>query len=165
MNKSVDGCVTGTPTREGDYPILIRQMREDDIPTVARLCGQWGYPASLEQVLPRFLQLAADPNRCLYVAQADDGQVVGWVDVHAYHTLAADSTAEIGGIVVDQSCRRQGVGRALMAQAEAWAQSRGYSSVRLRSNAARSEAHQFYPGLGYQLVKTQHVYAKKLTQY
>lgn len=142
----------------------IRQMEPDDIPTVAILCVQWGYPASMEQVLPRFLQFAADPDRCLYVAQADDGSVVGWVHVHGYHTLATESAAEIEGIVVDQSCRRRGVGRALMAQAEAWAQSRGYSSVRLRSNTARQEAHQFYPGLGYQLVKTQHVYSKNLTR-
>ena len=143
----------------------IRQMKADDIPAVAILCGQWGYPATVEQVLPRFLRLAADPDGGLYVAQADNGSVVGWVHVHGCHTLATDSTAEIGGIVVDQSCRRQGVGRALVAQAEAWAQSRGYSSVRLRSNTARPEAHRFYPGLGYQVVKTQHAYSKNLTRH
>ncbi len=141
----------------------IREMDADDMPAVAVLCGQWGYPTSTEQVLPRFLKFAGDPDRGLYVAEADDGRVVGWVHVHVYHTLALESSVEIEGIVVDQSCRRQGVGRALVAQAEAWAQSRGYSSIRLRSNVVRPEAHQFYPGLGYRLIKTQHMYAKDLT--
>ena len=31
-----------------------------------------------------------------------------------------------------------------MAQAEAWAQERGYAEVRLRSGLHRTEAHEFY---------------------
>ena len=45
--------------------------------------------------------------------------------------------------------------------------SRGYNlqqnRVLFRSNIVRTESHAFYPGLGYALIKTQHVYRKALT--
>ena len=69
---------------------------------------------------------------------------------------------EIAGLVVDAQVRRGGVGRALVAAAEAWARQAGVDDVILRSNVARSEAHAFYPSLGYTLIKTQHAYAKRL---
>ena len=98
----------------------------------------------------------------VYVAAGADGAVVGWVHVFLAHRLVAEPFAEIGGLVVDESCRVYGVGRALMETAEAWAQERGYPQVRVRSNTIRVGAFAFYQRLGYQCIKTQNVFVKAL---
>jgi GNAT superfamily N-acetyltransferase len=54
------------------------------------------------------------------------------------------------------------MGRALIHAAEEWAKEQGYSRIVVRSNAVRKEAHDFYPSLGYNSVKTQKVYRKEL---
>lgn len=95
----------------------VRRIEAEDMPAVARLCGQWGYPATAEQVLQRFRRLEADPYASLYVAVAEDGSLAGSVHVRGHHSLSADPVAEIGGIVVDQTCGRPGMGRRLMARA------------------------------------------------
>ncbi len=68
--------------------------------------------------------------------------------------------AEIGGLVVDTQARRQGIGRALMAQAEVWAKEHGFAEVRLRSGLHRADAHEFYQSVGYELAKTSHMFRK-----
>ena len=49
-----------------------------------------------------------------------------------------------------------------MRRVEQWARKHGCKSVNLRSNVARKDAHAFYQSLGYNLVKTQHVFQKNL---
>ncbi len=58
--------------------------------------------------------------------------------------------------------RRGGRGRRLVEAAETWARDRGATDVFLRSNVPRSEAHAFYPALGYACRKTQKACAKAL---
>ena len=70
--------------------------------------------------------------------------------------------AEILGLVVDASVRRQGVGQQLVAAAEAWANAHGLPGMTVRSNVVRAESHPFYEALGYVRIKTQHTYRKVL---
>jgi ribosomal protein S18 acetylase RimI-like enzyme len=77
-------------------------------------------------------------------------------------TIASNPRVEIGGLVVDESCRSQGVGRLLMARVEEWARSNGFTEARLRSNVIRESAHLFYENLGYRVNKTQKSFLKTL---
>ncbi|MGI4791496.1 MAG: GNAT family N-acetyltransferase [Janthinobacterium lividum] len=139
--------------------MLIRPMTVDDAQEVAALSGQLGYPATESQVLDSFQAISAKPDNAFFVA--DNGGVVGWLQVLGVHFLASLAPfAEIGGLVVDAAFRRQGVGRALMAQAEEWAKAQGYAEVRLRSGLHRTDAHQFYERIGYTLAKTNHMFCK-----
>ncbi len=52
-----------------------------------------------------------------------------------------DLQAFIGGLIVDPSDRRCGIGRRLMQYAEQWAVTQGCTSVLLRSNIVREDAH------------------------
>ena len=54
--------------------------------------------------------------------------------------------------------RSAGIGAAMMAAAEAWAQERGAAFLELTSNATRTDAHRFYARLGY---KQSHLGFKK----
>jgi len=76
--------------------------------------------------------------------------------------LESEPACEILGLVVDQNYRCQGVGRSLVAAVEAWAGSRGVTTIKVRSNMVRAESHPFYERLGYARVKSQHVYRKLL---
>lgn len=140
----------------------IRPMTTADADDVAALAQQLGYPAQTAQIIHRFELLMEQPGNALFVAEDDDERVVGWVHVVGRVYLDSDPFAQVGGIVVDEARRGQGVGRLLLATAEQWAAERGYDEIRLWSNIVRNDAHAFYEHLGYAPVKTSHVFRKAL---
>ena len=87
---------------------------------------------------------------------------MAWVHALPVCYLEADTFVEIGGLVVDSSCRRMGIGQTLMATVEVWARERGFSMIRLRSNSKRTGAHEFYRRIGYEVVKQQYMFVKEL---
>src|SRR5262249_13526702 len=96
--------------------------------------GQLGYPSTAPQVPGRLAALPRDGGHRVVVAVDAGGWIVGFVHVYVLSHVESDARAEIGGLVVDAACRSRGVGRALMARAEAWARERGLPAVGLRSN-------------------------------
>jgi len=135
-------------------------MTAADAERVAALAGELGYPSTPAQIDTRFRAGEANPDSRVLVASDSDGRVWGWVEVLGHHLLVSEGTAEVGGLVVDSRARGRGIGRALMAAAEAWARERGYTRLMLRSNTIRTEAHRFYQGLGYTIMKSQHKFQK-----
>ena len=142
--------------------LRVRWMTPADLAAVAGLCAQLGYPCTLGDLARRFDRIRSEADHAMLVAELADESVAGWIHVHPVHTIESDSYAEIGGLVVDERCRRQGAGRALVAEAEKWAREQGFGRLRVRSNIVRPEAHAFYPGLGFELMKTQHTYGRTL---
>jgi len=106
--------------------------------------------------------MAKEEGHAVFVAELGGHDIVGWIHMMPRQLLYSPRLAEIGGLVVDAEHRRKGVGRALIDAAEEWAEEQGYSRIVVRSNAVRKEAHDFYPSLGYNSVKTQKVYRKEL---
>ncbi len=139
----------------------IRRAALADAGRLAVLSGQLGYPATAKQIERRLATLQDDQEQAVFVFEAD-GTVMGWIHVAVRHLLETGTQAEIAGLVIDESCRGQGAGRALMSRAEQWAQSKGCPAVRVRSNVIRSRAHAFYEQLGYRVIKSQKVFQKEL---
>ena len=138
-------------------------MTAADAPAVVRLSAQLGYPLAPAVVAERLASIFQEPAHGCFVAEAN-GAVTGWVHVFGVWMLASPQFfAEIGGLVVDTAARRQGIGRALMAQAEAWAREHGFAEVRLRSGLHRTDAHEFYRSIGYGLAKTSHLFRKAIS--
>ena len=138
-----------------------RTATVDDAPAIALLVTQLGYDAAPHEVSERLARLLARPAQRFIIAERD-GRLVGWVHVEVAAFIDSDPYAHIAGLVVDRSQRRQGIGAALMAEAEAWARQQGCALVRLRSSATRTQAHRFYEELGYTNVKTQYSFVKPL---
>lgn len=135
----------------------------DDLGRVSELSAQLGYPVSVDVLAGRFARIADDGEQGLFVAE-DAGRTVGWVHVHRQLLLESEPYAEIGGLVVDEHSRRRGAGRALVWAARRWAAEHQVERLRVRSNVNREEAHQFYPALGFALLKTQHSYELRLRE-
>lgn len=134
-------------------------MEPADADAVAQLSGQLGYPAAAFQITEKSETLTCRSDNGFFVAE-QGGVVIGWVHVCGVHPLMSPSYAEVGGLVVNEDARRQGIGRALMAEAEAWAQRQSYPDLRLRSGLHRAGAHAFYQSVGYELTKTSHLFRK-----
>jgi GNAT superfamily N-acetyltransferase len=142
--------------------VAVRSMRDEDAEAVAALSGQLDYPASGADVRRRFESIAERGEAEVFVAEDATGRIVGWVHAYIVDLIEVDRHVEIGGLVVDEQTRGQGVGRALMMAAEAWTRQTRCGSVRVRSQIKREGAHAFYEGLGYEYVKTQKTFQKRL---
>ena len=105
--------------------------------------------------LDRALQSTSE---AILVAEAPDGQVVGMVHVKVYDTPShcplsvQRRRGHVEDIVVDESHRRTGVGRALMERSAAWCREQGASQLLLTVWAGNQEAEAFYRRLGYEPV-------------
>ena len=144
--------------------VKIRTPRPGDVPRLAALSTQLGYPASDGDIAGRLSRLLERADHCLRVAESPTGEVIGWVQAEERHILEAGAWCEIVGLVVASAHRGRGAGRALVGEIEAWARARGLRTVKVRSNVIRAESHPFYQRLGYARAKTQHVYLKPVRQ-
>jgi GNAT superfamily N-acetyltransferase len=139
----------------------IRSATFGDALAIARLAGQLGYPTAPGDVATRLEPILADDGQVFLVAEAAEG-VVGWVHVHVTRLVESAPFAELGGFVVDQAHRGQGVGRRLMAAAEEWIRAQGIPKLRVRTRSDRDDAHAFYEAQGYALIKEQRIYDKEI---
>lgn len=139
-----------------------RSARTEDARELARLAGQLGYPVDPHVMAARLMNLLTDPRQWIRVADAD-GCLAGWITAERRLSLESGARVEITGLVVDGTKRRGGVGRTLVAAAEAWAAEQGGGIVTVRSNVAREASHPFYESQGYLRQKSQHVYVKLLS--
>ena len=80
-----------------------------------------------------------------------NGRLIGVLGMRPVHTLARGAHLHVDDIIIEESERRAGGGRALMAYAEIDARARGMTAVYLD---ARPEAIAFYQTIGYALHTT-----------
>ena len=142
--------------------IEIRLATLDDVPQLTGLAAQLGYPTAEADMAWRLAELLQEANHAVWVATQPQGDVVAWLHLYVHRSLLANPMAMVGGLVVDSTQRRQGIGRMLMLHAEAWGRAHGCEAVYLKSNITREGARQFYESLGYITVKTQYALRKEL---
>src|SRR5213082_1881004 len=99
---------------------IIRPMRATDAADVALLTTQLGYPAAAADIERRFASIDGRVEGALFVAQTDEGRVVGWIHLVTTYLLEQDPEAEIGGLVVADGVRGRGIGQRLVESAEKW---------------------------------------------
>jgi GNAT superfamily N-acetyltransferase len=93
--------------------------------------------------------LGTRPDAVILVAEAE-GRVVGMCTVQLTASTARGGlSAGIEDVVVDQVWRGRGVGRALLAAAEAWARGRGAVRLALLADETNLPALDFYDRLGF----------------
>lgn len=143
--------------------IRTRVPSDDDILHIIELLAQLGYGNTTNELTRRLRRLATDPKHLVQVALGDGDEVVGVIHATELEVLESGRRLEIVGLVVDETVRGRGVGRALVLAAERWAVEHGLQHASVRSNVVRTDSHEFFMRQGYARVKTQHVYRKDLT--
>jgi len=127
--------------------LTIRDARGDDGAAIASLLGQLGYETEAAAVAPRLERLVIVGDRV--VVAVLDNEVVGLAQLHASPTIEHERpAAKISALVVDESHRGQGIGRALVEAMEAEARTRRCVLLFLTTAARREDAQAFYRRVG-----------------
>jgi GNAT superfamily N-acetyltransferase len=140
----------------------VRPATAADSVRISVLCAQLGYPASSDQVAQRIKTIQDQDDHILLVAQGPDSVLLGWVHIFLRPLVVTELEAELGGLIVDERYRGQGIGKHLIRHAEEWSSQKGCQALRLRSNIIRKDAHVFYKRIGYKQIKTSWVFRREL---
>lgn len=141
--------------------LIIRPIRETDATSVCHLSAQLGYSISIEDTLTN-IKLVRKQKDHIAFAAVENNIVIGWV--HAFKTITIESLpfVELAGLVVDETYRGKGIGKALVHSIKAWSTGQNIFTLRVRSNVKRNEAHRFYLSKGFHEIKEQKVFSLDL---
>jgi GNAT superfamily N-acetyltransferase len=127
--------------------LTIRDARAEDAAAIASLLGQLGYETEAAAVPPRLERLVIVGDRVVVAVLEDE--VVGLAHLHASPTIERERpAARISALVVDESHRGEGIGRALVDAMEAEARARRCVLLFLTTATRREDAHAFYRTVG-----------------
>ena len=140
--------------------MIVREVKVDDYKDIRNLNkNALGYDFPLEKTKNQLEKILTGKGAKIFGAFIED-KLTGYVHVSDYECSFSDSLKNIIGIAVDPSYRKQGIGRAILTQAEAWARDTGAAGIRLVSSVGRTEAHKFYEAMGYTSKKEQKNFRK-----
>jgi GNAT superfamily N-acetyltransferase len=136
---------------------------KEDLQNLTKLMNQWDDlgVVSFETIAERVRNIQAKKDSVIFLYGAQ-GKILGYIHLVECVYLGLEPFAEVQSILVDDSVRRQGIGRKLMEQGEQWARARGLKTVSLSSRIKLTKAHQFYQKLGYENYKQSYFFKKVL---
>ena len=141
-----------------DFPV--RPVTAADAAALRPLLAQLGYALDEGEIRQRIGRIVAAGGHYLVAAEEADGSLAAFLHVYGRAALEKPPEAVVQALVVRDSLRGKGVGRAMMALAERWARDAGYRYVSLGSQVSRDGAHAFYEGIGYARYATSHQFRK-----
>ena len=141
--------------------IRVRPVTDADVPVIRSLLVQLGYDLAPEEVMRRLAAVRASPDHVVLAGESD-GRMISLLHLYIRPALEKPPEVVVQALVVDATRRQGGIGKRMMAAAEAWARDRSLRSVALASHVVRDEAHAFYAALGYERVATSHLLRKVL---
>ena len=148
--------------------ITIRSVRRDDAEHWLRLrTGLWPDEEGLAEDVERYFAGTIQLLDEVLVAVGEDGSLVGFAElsIRPYaEGCTTDRVAYLEGWYVVPEARRTGVGRRLIAAAEAWALDRGlteFGSDALADNVVSEAAHK---ALGFAEIEQIRCFLKPLTR-
>jgi len=126
----------------------IRLATAADAPALARLLEEFNGPTVTPQQVTSRLQACQGLETTL-LAEVE-GRAVGFACLRLVPSMSGDTPyAELTEIYVQEAHRRHGIGRALMARAEALAQRQGATHLILLTGFKNLASQAFYRALGY----------------
>lgn len=140
--------------------VIVRMYRPEDRSAVVDLAPRltvgvapWRDPELVASATRRWVVTSVDRAdaewSAVFVAEDDDGTVVGFVSVGSRAHWSGETDAYVGELVVAERVERRGVGSALMDAAERWGRQHGFSRLTLETGAANTVAREFYRSRGY----------------
>ena len=142
--------------------IKIREANDGDMTSLASLSGELGYETTSTEIKARLARIFEDPAHMVFVAVSPDDNVLGWIHVYTNLRLMNDPSAELGGLIVTECFRNQGIGKLLLSNSEDWAKEHGCKLFIVRTRSIRVDAHHFYEQAEYKFWKEHKVFRKNL---
>jgi aminoglycoside 6'-N-acetyltransferase I len=118
-----------------------------------------------EENLSETSVLSVDPRWSVIVAEQGD-ELVGFVEAHLRDYAEGCDSTPVGfleGWYVEPEARRSGVGRALVAAAEAWAREQGCSEMAADAEIENDEGHRAHEAIGFEETERLVCFRKVLT--
>lgn len=135
--------------------MIWREGTEVDVPAVVAMLaddvlGSQRENAAPEVYLQAFRDMQAEGSNYLIVGD-ENGQIVACYQIAFLSGLSLSATrrAQIESVRVASTHRGQGLGQALIADAEARARAAGCRLMQFTTSKSRSDAHRFYGRLGF----------------
>ncbi|MFC1655500.1 GNAT family N-acetyltransferase [Patescibacteria group bacterium] len=134
--------------------INYREATIKDAEGVAELLIEFGYPNTPTFARNKIEALTDNPEVILIIAETK-GEIAGVAQLQITNFLyETGKTARIITLIVKEKYRRQGIGKTLVKKLEEEAAKVGSTKIEVTSRKDRTEAHDFYKGLGYQEAST-----------
>jgi GNAT superfamily N-acetyltransferase len=141
--------------------VLIRPARADDVGELVS-CYEWLFaPPGVkphdwdpERASGRLRDTVGLDGAEALLAEVDES-IAGFCTIyHDINSVRFGRRAWVEDLAVDPDQRSQGIGKALLDAAKAWARERGATHLELDSAEARADAHRFYEreGAGYRSI-------------
>src|SRR6266513_370369 len=132
--------------------LTVRRAETEDAAAIASCLAALGYGTSAALVAEKVSTLMGSSSDTVLVADYPTNGIVGVISVHVFPLFhAAGNLARLTALAVVPGHQRKGVGRALVAAAEAFAWQRDCRRVEVTSGDHREDAHTFYRAVGYEM--------------
>lgn len=141
--------------------IEIRRAKEEDVHHIHKLSRELGYDTDIKIVKENLQQMLSHPDYEVVVV-IHEQSVAGWMSLATHLRLEGSSYLQITALVVTETLRGRGLGKALLKYAENHARLKKLSFIGLYSNKKRSLAHDFYKNQGYMALKESYFFTKEL---
>ena len=139
--------------------LLTREFKASDIPKIAELSIALGYPTTFSEMEERMKNMLPYPDYKTIVA-VKEKKIVGYMGMLKIFFWEKNGCfIRIQALVVKKTARKSGVGKALINYAEKWGHEIGATWITLNcgNKEERTDAHKFYPKMGFQSVSTGYI--------
>ena len=139
--------------------MIIREATAADAERMVALIGELEFNVDTDGITER-LQSLAECGEPVLLSETD-GEVVGLIDWHVMTTIHRPRpVGRIVALIVAEGHRGQGIGQALVVEAEQRMRERGCEKMEVTSNLRLERAHQFYERIGFE--RSSYRFAKDL---
>lgn len=148
------------PAKGFTIVIQFRRAEESDLPAIVAMLADDALARTREVIsdpldrryIDAFHAIDQDRNQLLAVAVAEDGAVVGCLQISYLAGLSRLGLlrGQIEGVRVASSHRGSGIGTEMIRWAIDQCRERGCGAVQLTSDSRRESAHRFYEKLGFE---------------
>lgn len=137
----------------------IKSASKKHISEIVELMRELGYSSDKDQIKERLAEIKKRDGE-VFVAINDQDKIIGCVHALIDVRLAEGKIGEIVSLVVEKSARGHGIGTKLLNKAKNYILKSDCTQLRVRANAVRINAHQFYQNQGFEEVKSQKIFEK-----
>ncbi|BCJ91450.1 N-acetyltransferase [Terrihabitans soli] len=128
----------------------LRQPTAADIPALAHLMTELGYPTSPDEMATRMDAIRDRTDYGTFLAD-EDGVIAGVIGVTVAPALyRSDLNGAIVTLVVSSKFRGRGIAPLLVSRGEEWLREKGAMRATVQPNIRREDAHRLYARLGYE---------------